>query len=290
MFLSPGEPGNRGEYNGREFLGIAATKAPPVQRAGFLFITEDNGLFWYWLFEMQRDGPQVYAGTVTAVMNSIRFPNGSSGRSRQPSTATPATDIPVKPLVLSSKEIAKKAFPSVVSLTTKNSKGKPLAVGTGFFVSRTLIATNLHVWKGASEALAKFIGEEKQYRITAVVATDTYHDLVLLRFDSGSILPLTLAKCDDVTVGERVYAVGNPEGLEGTFSEGVVSGIRDDGRLIQITAPISPGSSGGPVLNVRGEVIGVSAATLKGGQNLNFAIPGCYLNTLLSSISTTPSP
>jgi hypothetical protein len=77
--------------------------------------------------------------------------------------------------------------------------------------------------------------------------------------------------------------VGNPQGLEGTFSQGIVSGIREVGadRLLQITAPISPGSSGGPVLNAKGEVIGVSVATFRGGQNLNFAIPSDYLKTLL---------
>ena len=85
-------------------------------------------------------------------------------------------------------------------------------------------------------------------------------------------------------MGERVYAVGNPQGLEGTFSRGIVSGIRNvgDDKILQVTAPISPGSSGGPILNDRGEVIGVSVATFKGGQDLNFAIPSSYLATLLA--------
>jgi len=77
--------------------------------------------------------------------------------------------------------------------------------------------------------------------------------------------------------------VGNPQGLEGTFSQGIVSSIREVGsdKLLQITAPISPGSSEGPVLNAKGEVIGVSVATFRGGQNLNFAIPSNYLKALL---------
>ena len=77
--------------------------------------------------------------------------------------------------------------------------------------------------------------------------------------------------------------MGNPQGLEGTFSQGIVSSIREVGadKLLQITAPISPGSSGGPVLNSKGKVIGVSVATYKGGQNLNFAIPSNYLKILL---------
>jgi hypothetical protein len=86
-----------------------------------------------------------------------------------------------------------------------------------------------------------------------------------------------------VQVGDPVYAVGNPQGLEGTFSQGIISSIRDAGldKLLQITAPISLGSSGGPVLNSKGEVIGVSVATFKAGQNLNFAIPSNYLKALL---------
>lgn len=85
-------------------------------------------------------------------------------------------------------------------------------------------------------------------------------------------------------VGDEVYAVGNPLGLEGTFSRGIVSGIRQIGSetLFQITAPISPGSSGGPILDTRGKVIGVAMATFKGGQSLNFAIPVAYLKSLLS--------
>ena len=97
---------------------------------------------------------------------------------------------------------------------------------------------------------------------------------------------LTLGNSDSVQVGDSIYVVGNPQGLEGTFSQGIVSSIREVGsdKLLQITAPISPGSSGGPVLNEKGEVIGVSVATFTGGQNLNFAIPSKYLSILLSKV------
>jgi len=87
-----------------------------------------------------------------------------------------------------------------------------------------------------------------------------------------------------MATGDEIYVIGNPEGLEGTFSKGVISGIRSiDGRsYFQITAPISPGSSGGPVLNASGEVIGVAVASWRTGQNLNFAIPVFYVRSLLS--------
>ena len=100
---------------------------------------------------------------------------------------------------------------------------------------------------------------------------------------------VSIADSDAVQVGEPVYAVGNPHGLEGTFSQGIISSVRKVGtdRLLQITAPVSPGSSGGPVLNGRGKVIGISVATFRGGQNLNFAIPSNYLTALLTQVGET---
>lgn len=94
-----------------------------------------------------------------------------------------------------------------------------------------------------------------------------------------------MARGDDNAVGDKVYAVGNPLGLEGTFSEGIVSVLRraKGSTFIQITAPISPGSSGGPILNSRGEVVGVATATFSRGQNLNFAIPAAYVAKALSN-------
>jgi hypothetical protein len=91
-----------------------------------------------------------------------------------------------------------------------------------------------------------------------------------------------------MAVGDEVFVAGNPQGLEGTFSQGIVSGIRDveSGTLLQITAPISPGSSGGPVLNSEGKVVGISVATFTSGQNLNFAIPANYLASLLIASNT----
>ncbi len=134
---------------------------------------------------------------------------------------------------------------------------------------------------------AKLVGQKTKYDLEGITAVDSRRDLVVLKVavDDSPVLPL--GDSDAVQVGEAVYAVGNPQGLEGTFSEGIVSSIREVGtdRLLQITAPISPGSSGGPVLNGKGEVIGVSVGIFKGGQNLNFAIPVKYLELLLERSS-----
>ncbi len=189
------------------------------------------------------------------------------------------------------QEIAKKAFTSTVLLVMEDANGQPLSLGSGFFVREGEIASNLHVVEGAARGYAKLVGQKTKYDIEGITAIDPERDLVVLRISGARASTLALGNSDAVQVGETVYAVGNPQGLEGTFSQGIVSSIREVGtdNLLQITAPISPGSSGGPVLNVKGEVIGVSVATFRGGQNLNFAIPSNYLKTLLGKAGTPKS-
>lgn len=182
------------------------------------------------------------------------------------------------------QEIAKKAFGSTVLLVMEDANGQPLSLGSGFFVRDGEIASNLHVVEGAARGYAKLVGEKTKYDIEGITAVDPERDLVVLKISARRSQALPIGNSDAVQVGESVYAVGNPQGLEGTFSQGIVSSIRDVGndKLLQITAPISPGSSGGPVLSGKGEVIGVSVATFRGGQNLNFAIPSNYLKTLIA--------
>jgi len=154
----------------------------------------------------------------------------------------------------------------------EDANGQSISLGSGFFVRDGEIASNLHVVEGAARGYAKLVGEKTKYDIEGITAVDPERDLVILKISGGRSERLALGDSDIVQVGESVYAVGNPQGLEGTFSQGIVSSIREVGtdKLLQITAPISPGSSGGPVLNGKGEVIGVSVATFSGGQNLNF--------------------
>ena len=184
------------------------------------------------------------------------------------------------------QEIAKKAFGSTVLLMLEDANGQPVSLGSGFFIRDGEIASNLHVVEGAARGYAKLVGQKPKYDIEGITAVDPDRDLVLLRISAAPAQTLSLGNSDGVQVGEPVYAVGNPQGLEGTFSQGIVSSIREVGtdKLLQITAPISPGSSGGPVLNGKGEVIGVSVATFRSGQNLNFAIPSNYLKTLLGKV------
>lgn len=182
--------------------------------------------------------------------------------------------------------VAGSAFPSVVLLVIQDANGQPLSLGSGFFVHQGVVATNLHVMQGSSRGYAKLVGQKAKYNITGIVGIDRKMDLILLGVKGVNAPPLPLGDSARVEVGDQVFVIGNPMGLEGSLSRGIVSGVRQIGaeKVLQITAPMSPGSSGGPVLNTQGKVIGVAVATFKDGQNLNFAIPSSYLQSLLSRL------
>ena len=192
---------------------------------------------------------------------------------------------------LSAEDIAEKALAATVYLEMQDKNGNKLGFGSGFFVQPNLIATNYHVIEGAAKGTAKLVGKYTTYNIEGVTATDKVNDLVLLKVTAYGIKPLSLGNSDTVRIGETVYVAGNPKGLEGTFSDGIISSRRnrDTKERLQMTAPISPGSSGGPVLNRKGEVIGMSFARHRAidAENLNFAIPSKYLKTLLEQSKPT---
>jgi len=173
--------------------------------------------------------------------------------------------------------LIKSIKPSTVIIFAYDDKGEFLKLGSGFFISQNGdVITNYHVVQGANSAEIKTT-DEKTYPITYIVAGDEQNDLIRLSVNIPSqyVYPLSLSKTIP-EVGERIIVYGSPLGLENTVSDGIVSAIRDIpdyGRIIQITAPISPGSSGSPVLNMKGEVIGIATFQMVGGQNLNFAIP-----------------
>ena len=184
-------------------------------------------------------------------------------------------------------QLAKKALAATVSLEMQDENSITIGRGSGFFVRENLIATNFHVIEGATHGSAKLVNTDTAYPIKGVTATDEPNDLALLEVIVHGVIPLLIGESDKVQVGDTIYVAGNPLGFEGTFSDGIISGRRDSAtkkERLQMTAPISPGSSGGPVLNQQGEVIGVSVSAYNPlyGQNLNFAIPSNALMTLLA--------
>lgn len=188
---------------------------------------------------------------------------------------------------LTPEEIAKKALDATVLLVMVDANGELSSGGSGFFVQPNLIATNFHVIDGAEVGKAKPVGQETVYPIERVCAVDEKHDLAILQVSAPGVEPLPLGHSDSVRVGAKVFVTGNPLVVfEGTFSDGLISAIREieGDKFFQVTAPISEGNSGGPVLNTRGEVIGVSIGTVPAGQNLNFAIPSIYLKALVEKV------
>ena len=175
-------------------------------------------------------------------------------------------------------EIIKKIEPSTVVILTYDKDGKIISQGSGFFISKNGdIITSRHVLARAYSAGVKTING-KIYPITLIVAEDKEADLIRasVNIPVESVYPLSISSSIP-EVGERVAVIGSPLGLERTVSDGIISAVRDIpafGKIYQITAPISPGSSGSPVVNMKGEVIGVATFQFVEGQNLNFAIPG----------------
>ena len=177
---------------------------------------------------------------------------------------------------------------STVSFGIPNDGGERFRIfGTGFVIGPNQIATNYHVIEGARGLFAKvrLVGTQTLFDIKEITEIDEENDLAILKITGSDASALRLGNSDAVQIGETVYVVGNPMGIEGTLSDGIVSNIilHNRKKQILITAPISPGSSGGPVLNSNGEVIGI--VTSRHGnpdaQNLNFAVPSNYLKALL---------
>ena len=177
---------------------------------------------------------------------------------------------------LATRELAAQVRKSLVVVLTQDHEGNVIAQGSGFFFKPGFIATNLHMLKRASQGYVKSLSDGVSYKISSVVGFDLKHDICVLKLsDVGGVsLPLSTT---DVAVGDDILVAGNPEGLEASFSKGIVSGIRSGSGLIQMDAAISPGSSGGPVVNQHGEVVGLAVSSLVQGQNLNFAVPVRYL-------------
>ena len=181
--------------------------------------------------------------------------------------------------VLTPQQIAERTIPSVALIRGGDS------LGTGFVVrAEGRVATNYHVIAGVREATVTI--DTKEYEVLDVVLVDKNHDLVVLRIAARNLPVLPLGDSDRVKPGQSVIAIGHPLGLGNTVSNGLVSGVREVEKgllLLQISAPISPGSSGGPLLDEHGEVIGVSTLVTTGGQNLNFGMPINDLKQLLAA-------
>ncbi len=187
--------------------------------------------------------------------------------------------------------VYKKALPSVVNITSTAVQFDffygPVpqqGQGSGFILNKDgLILTNNHVIDNAQRVEVK-LSDKHTYK-AQVLGVDKNHDLALLKINAPNLVPATLAESNGLVVGQRVYAIGNPFGLQGTMTRGIISAIRSirgpQGNpiedAIQTDAAVNPGNSGGPLLNSRGEVIGITTLIANNGADqssgIGFAIP-----------------
>lgn len=187
------------------------------------------------------------------------------------------------------EELASRATPAVVLVDTRTPSGT--RQGSGFLVtSDGRILTNHHVIRDARSLTVKLASGDI-YDQVSLLAADERRDLAVLQISGFDLPVLPLGNSDSVRIGAPVVLIGSPLGLENTVSTGIVSGRRQEERgyqLLQISAPASVGSSGGPVLSNTGEVIGIAVSQMRSGQNLNFALPINYARGLLGQIDGEP--
>ncbi|WP_218110586.1 trypsin-like peptidase domain-containing protein [Ostreibacterium oceani] len=175
---------------------------------------------------------------------------------------------------LDPKAIYQKAAQSVVVVVAFNDKSGDLSQGSGVVIAENKIATNCHILEKSNSTVVFFKG--KPYQTESVVGNKALDYCILYTVDLPARIA-DLAELSTVTPGQRVYSVGSPRGLDLTIAEGLISGLRDQDDiafpLIQTSAAISPGSSGGGLFDEYGRVIGITTFLLKDSQNINFALP-----------------
>ena len=188
---------------------------------------------------------------------------------------------------IDSAEIVRKVSPAVVLIKGESTTGTIL--GSGLIVSKDgKIATNLHVIRELKSAGVQLASGEI-FDSPSVLAFDDRKDLAIIKIAGFDLPVVELGNSGEVRSGEPVVAIGSPRGLQGTVTTGVVSAVRDDPsgagfKLIQTDAAVNPGNSGGPLLNGRGQAIGIVTAKLRGSEGLNFAVPINYVRGMLDNL------
>lgn len=204
------------------------------------------------------------------------------GSNSSESTAKSSSVDTIGQAVPTSVAVAEITLRSTVSITMQDRNRQTLAIGSGVLLDSGKVITNLHVISNATYGYVVSDDNMQKHPIEGQLAIDEINDLAILSVPTLSSTSIKL-NSSSPRVGEQIFVTGNPQGFAGTFSEGLISSLRVfEGReLIQITAPTSPGSSGGAVVNGRAELIGITIGGFTGGQNLNFAIPIKYAEKLL---------
>src|ERR1700723_712689 len=253
----------------------------------FAFVVLLVGGFWFFTTHWTHPLDQAVARHV-AVWNGHR---AGSPLELTEAEAAPAYDAEEQNNIA----VYKRVLPSVVNITSTalvfdffNGAVPQRGQGSGFVLDKAgHVLTNFHVVEGANRGVEVMLSNKRRYKAN-VVGTDKLHDLALLQIDAPNLEPVVLADSSQLAVGQKVYAIGNPFGLAGTMTRGIISSIRtlpsargsESGSIedaIQTDAAINPGNSGGPLLNSHGEVIGINTMIASNGveqsSGIGFAIP-----------------
>ena len=179
------------------------------------------------------------------------------------------------------EEIAKRYGVAMVLITPSDKDGKALGAGNGFIVDPSgIVVTNYHCIKGATTAWVK-LTNEAHYQVEGVLGIDRERDIAVLKAKAKNLPSAPIGDSDKLSWGERVVAISNSQGQENAISEGIISTLKGVGGTIQFTSRTSPGSSGGPVFNTKGQVVGIITSFAKEGQNLNLVVPINLVKPLL---------
>ncbi len=175
---------------------------------------------------------------------------------------------------------------SVVMIAVHDSRGNIIGTGSGIMISeKGYILTNNHVARGGRFYTVRIEDDDEIYQTDEVIKYNQVTDLAVIRIDRR-LRPIPIYSGKKPVRGQKVVAIGSPLGLFNSVSDGIISGFRniDDVEMIQFTAPISHGSSGGAILNMNGEVIGISTAGIDAGQNLNLAVGYEYITPFIRGL------
>ena len=189
---------------------------------------------------------------------------------------------------LKPEDIYQKLLPSVMTLQVENSQGEKY-VGSAFFaLSEGVAVTSWHVISDAVKVSAR-LSDNRVLDVTGLIDKDERHDLALIRVTAATGPRVQICAANPA-IGSRAYAIGAPKGFEFSITDGLISQIQtvDGYNQFQVSCPISGGNSGGPIVNERGEVVGVTSWTKKDAQNLSFAVPASYLAGLNPKLPIVP--
>ena len=273
-------PVSRTAYDSKLRAGDTPSRAPaivmsdtPPSRGKFILLAGAcilvSALAWTYAKKSKPALKQALAPAAPQVITRVPPTAGIAAANTVQPTAAP----------LGPERVYEMAAPSVAVIESLDGDGRPFARGSGVVIGPQKVLTNCHVIQRAVTVRVRMGSAE--YSANSGVS-DNYLDLCALLVPSLEAPEVKRASVKDVRVGQTVYAIGAPQGLDRTLSQGLVSALRDtnEGTVIQTSAAISPGSSGGGLFDAEGRLVGITTFQTKLGQNLNFALPADWIDII----------